>query len=244
MNRLVWALRRLAAMGPAEVAHRARVAARDRLAPPDYAGLTAAEAAARLFAGGPAAALRTDRLPRLPAPGLVPGTFESGPAAAATLAGAGALARGEWALFGLPVRLGDPPDWNREPLGDYVWPDVPSRALDYRHAGGAPRRAWELGRLTMLPTLALAWRLTGERAHAERAARWLDDFCARAPLGHGIHHTSGIEMAIRVTTMSWTLGLLEGSDLPRDPAPALGLIAQQALHCRDHLSLGSSAKTT
>ena len=243
VSRLVWALRRLAAMGPAEVAHRAHVAARDRFAPPAYAGMAAAEAGARLFAGGAAEALRTGRFARLPAPGLEPGVFASGPAAAATLAEAAALARGEWTLFGRPVRLGDPPDWNREPLGGLAWPDVPSRAIDYRRtdiAGGA-RYAWELGRLTMLPTLALAWRLTDERAYAEQAARWLDDFCARAPLGHGIHHTSGIEMAIRVTTMSWTLGLLADSGLPRDPAPALGLVAQQALHCRDHLSPGSSA---
>ena len=31
---------------------------------------------------------------------------------------------------------------------------------------------------------------------------------ARNPLGHGIQHTSGIEMAIRVVTMSSTLALL------------------------------------
>lgn len=250
MSRLVWALRRLGAMGPAEMAHRARIAARDRVAPPAYAHWSAAAAGERLFDGGAAAALRTSRLGRLPAPGLEPGAFASGAAAAAAMAEAAALARGEWTLFGHPVHLDDPPEWSRDPLGGGAWPEAPSRALDYRRGGaagharpgpGGARYAWELGRLTLLPTLALAWRLTDERAHAERAARWLDDFCARAPLGHGIHHTSGIEMAIRVTTMAWTLGLLADSDLPRDPAAALGLIAQQALHCRDHLSLGSSA---
>jgi hypothetical protein len=264
VSRLVWAVRRLAAMGPHEVAHRTRVAARDRLAPPAYARMGAAEAGERLFDGGPGAALRTARFVRLPAPGFEPGAFGSGAAAAAALAEAAALARGEWTMFGGPVRLGDPPEWNRDPLGGGVWPDGPSRDLDYRsgvsgdhaerggthaerggtHAergSGGARHVWELGRLTMLPTLALAWRLTDDRAHAERAARWLGDFCARAPLGRGIHHTSGIEMAVRVTTMSWTLGLLADSGLPHEAAPALGLLAQQALHCRDHLSLGSSA---
>ena len=63
------------------------------------------------------------------------------------------------------------------------------------------------GRLTMLPTLALASRLApeGAPAHADRARRWLADFTAKNPLGHGVHHTSGIEMAVRTLTIGWTL---------------------------------------
>jgi hypothetical protein len=241
MSGALWALRRVAAMGPGELVHRARIAARDRLAPPAYAHLSPREACARLYAGDAQAILRSSRLPRLkalpPPPAPAAGPF------AREIAAAEALARGEWTLFGRPVRLADPPCWNANPLTGRAWPDEPAATLDYRRtdlAGGA-RYTWEAGRLTMLPTLALAWRLTGERAHAERAARWLDDFCAHNPIDRGIHQTSGIEMAIRVTTMTWTLALLRGSDLPADPAPALGLIAQQALHCRDHLSLGTSA---
>jgi hypothetical protein len=48
-------------------------------------------------------------------------------------------------------------------------------------------------------------------------------------------------MALRVLTASWTLALLGERADPARAAPALGLIAQQALYCRDHLSLGSSA---
>jgi hypothetical protein len=239
---LAWRLRRLSAMGPGELLHRARVAARDRLSPPAYASLAPREAFALLYAADRSEVLGTSRLSRLFAPTLPPGSFAPEPFSR-EIAAAAALARGEWTLFGRPVRIEDPPAWSRDPLTGHTWPEAASRALDYRRtdlAGGA-KYAWEAGRLTMLPTLALAWRLTGERAYAERAGRWLDDFCARNPLGHGLHHTSGIEMAVRVTTMSWTLALLQGSSLPADPAPALGLIAQQALYCRDHLSLGSSA---
>ena len=237
MSGPLWALCRLAAMGPGELLHRARVAARDRFSPPPYASLAPQEAVALLFTADRDRALRESRLCRLIVHALPPEPF------AREIGAAEELRRGRWPLFGHGVQLDDPPAWNRNPRNGRSWPDQPSRRLDYRRtdlAGGA-KYAWELGRLTMLPTLALAWRLTGERACAEQAARWLDDFCARNPLGQGIHHTSGIEMAVRVTTMSWTLALLEGSGLPADPAPALGLIAQQALHCRDHLSLGSSA---
>ncbi len=232
-----WALRRLTAMGPSEMLHRARMAARDRFSPPPYAGLPSREAGARLFTTDPPTALGQSRLARLVVQALPPEPF------AREIAAADALLGGEWTLFGRAVRLADPPAWSRNPFSGDAWPDVSSRDLDYRRtdvAGGA-KLVWELGRLTMLPTLALAWHLTGRRAYAELAARWLDDFCARNPLGRGIHHTSGIEMALRVLTLSWTLAFLEGSDLPADPAPALGLIAQQALYCRDHLSLGSSA---
>ena len=255
MNGLSWRLRRLTAMGPGEVLHRARIALRDRLRPRAYAALTPKEAFALLYTADRAEVLRAEPLARLVAgPDLVERPARRAGAEPPTrrtparrfapeAEAAEALRRGEWNLFGRPVRLEDPPAWSRNPLSGQAWPDQPSRRLDYRRtdvAGGA-KYVWELGRLTMLPTLALAWRATGDRAYSELAGRWMEDFCTRNPLGHGIHHTSGIEMAVRVTTLSWTLALLEGSGLPRDPGPALGLIAQQAMHCRDHLSLGSSA---
>ena len=51
------------------------------------------------------------------------------------------------------------------------WPEAPSAALDHR--AGGPKEAWELGRLTFLPTLALVARLSGDAAPRERAERWL-----------------------------------------------------------------------
>jgi hypothetical protein len=145
-------------------------------------------------------------------------------------------------VFGRPVLLTDPPAWSHNPYTGASWPDAASRAIDYRRTdlAGGVKPAWEIGRLTMLPTLALASRVSGESAHAERAARWLRDFTRVNPLGHGIHHTSGIEQAIRVITGTAALALLPARDRT-DLAPALGLIAQQALSCADHLSLGSSA---
>jgi hypothetical protein len=237
LTALRWRLARLSAMSAAEVAHRVRVALRDRLAPPAYASWTPAQAGERLYEGGAASALASSLLPRWvhplePAEEFVP-----------AIAAARALLEGRWWLFGHAVRLENPPRWSRNPVSGATWPDVASASLDYRSAGvaGGAKLTGELGRLTMLPTLALAARLTGERAFGERALGWLADFTERNPLGHGIHHTSGIEMALRVLTASWTLALLGERAEPARPAPALGLVAQQALHCRDHLSLGSSA---
>jgi hypothetical protein len=146
-------------------------------------------------------------------------------------------------MFGHQVRLEDPPRWAASALSGRTWPDAPSARIDYHDTSlaGDPKEAWELGRLTVLPTLALAARVTGDASYAERTIRWLNDFTRRNPLGHGIHHTSGIEQAIRVITVSWTLALLGDRAREAELEPCLGLMAQQVLHLRDHLSLGSSA---
>jgi hypothetical protein len=224
-------------MPAGEIAHRARVAFRDRFAPPAYVSLAPGPAGERLFDGGPANAMATSLLPRWVRSTEPTQEFES------VVAAARELLEGRWPLFGHGVRLDNPPRWRRNYLSGAEWPEGASAGLDYRSGGtaGGAKPAWELGRLTLLPTLALAARLTGERAFAERALRWLVDFTVRNHLGYGIHHTSGIEMALRVLTASWTLALLGERADPARVAPALGLIAQQAFHCRDHLSLGSSA---
>jgi hypothetical protein len=65
MMDLGWKLARLRIMTPAELAHRARIYARDRIARPSYASWSAPEACARLFPGGAHAALAASRLQAL-----------------------------------------------------------------------------------------------------------------------------------------------------------------------------------
>lgn len=230
-----WTARRLRAMPASEIVHRARIRVRDRVAPPPYLRWSPERAYDALFTCPPDQALRSSRLGFLPRP--------LGAGFAPTLRAADGLRRGEWSLFGHQVWLGDPPDWRRNPATGATWPDLPSERIDYRRAdfAGGAKYVWELGRLTLLPTLALAFQLTRDEAYAALAIRWLDDWSARNPLGHGIHHTSGIEMAVRVLTVSWTLALLGERAGTVRLGPCLGLLAQQALCVRDHLSLGSSA---
>jgi hypothetical protein len=236
VSRLRWALARLAAMSPGEIAHRTRVALRDRAFVPAWERDAPAAAYARLFPGNTRAALD-------PAVARCWMRRPAGPAGFETaIEEAGALAEGRWRLFGHDVRVTDPPRWNANALTGEEWPDLPSRALDHRRndvAGGA-KFAWELSRLAALPSLVLASRAGAGPGHARRAVRWLGDFAARVPLGRGIAHTSGIELAVRVLTMGSTLALLDPDEGP-GAEPALGLLVQQALWCRDHLSLGSSA---
>lgn len=235
MSGMGWRLERLRAMSAGEVLHRARIALRDRAVAPSYGGTASAAAARLLRSRDGVPANRLDALAARPEPGAA--GYD------ACVASARALARGEWTLFGRPVTLADPPDWNADPLVGVHWPNRDARTLDYHHAlAGDPKWTWELGRLTALPVLAVTARVTGEREPIARAARWAKDFMARAPLGQGIHHTSGIELAVRNLALVWTLAVLDADERAAFELRALaGYVGQQALWCRDHLSLGSSA---
>ncbi|MBI5710377.1 MAG: hypothetical protein HZC42_08760, partial [Candidatus Eisenbacteria bacterium] len=179
MSAAGWKLRRLAAMGPAEAARRARIALRDRIAPPAYARLAPAAAFERLYDAGVEDVLRASRLAALVHAPADARAF------APALAAAEALARGRWSLFGHEVALADPPDWQANPLTGERWPDLPGRALDYRSAdlAGGAKYAWEAGRLTMLPLLALSARLAGGAVGGDAGAGGAADGAAAAARG-------------------------------------------------------------
>ena len=129
-----WARARLAVMSPGEIAHRLRIALRDRLAPPAWARRFPAEAGARLFADCGADACFGSMLRNWI---HVRGTDD---AYAASRAAARALISGRWRLFGREVALDDPPRWNCNYASGGDWPEAPSAALDHR--AGGPKEAW------------------------------------------------------------------------------------------------------
>lgn len=225
-------------MDAGEIAHRAVISFRDRLYTPAWARWSAEEAGERLLGSASRDEIRL-RIAQLSL------QVHQCPSLVGTLYEGQALLEGRWCIFGREVRLTDPPNWHANPITGEEWPDIASKRLEYRRpdiAGGA-KYAWELGRLTFLHTLALCYGLTGDPRYAERLESWLLDFCHRNPIGHGIHHTSGIEQAIRNVTILYSLSTLLQSGRAVAPEPfeaAVGLCAQQALHLRGHLSVGSS----
>lgn len=212
-------------MEPGEVLHRARVLLRDRFFAPAYLSLSPAEAFNDLLAD---ASLSAPRLSPIAHPML--------------LQDANDLLSGRWRYFGNSIQVDDPPNWQKNYVQSGEWPDALSRELDYRKSNiaGGVKHVWELGRWTWATTLALAYRSTGEEKYKEQCLRWLDDFCAKNPIARGIHHTSGIEDAVRVLGGVIAIVNLDAGADDR-VSRALGLIAQQALHSADHLSLGTSA---
>lgn len=224
MSGLGWKLKRLQAMGAQEIWHRTKIAVRDRISPPRYEHWDPIRVLQE--AGEPRFPSSTDFAPH---PCYRPWAEEGI-----------ALLNGQFSVFGRQVALADPPNWRANAWTGQEWPDAPSRDIPYRRAdiAGGVKYAWEIGRLTMLTSLAIA-------SHQEPACRtlcirWLNDFALKNPLLYGVHHTSGIEMGVRNLVLVHVLRILGNVQPDEIPGP-LALALQQAWHCRDHLSLGSSA---
>src|SRR5438477_8072164 len=148
MSDLGWKLRRLRAMTPAEIIHRAKIFLRNKLAPPAYEKWTPAQAFSELFAGTPQEALGGSLLSKLICSELTHETFQT------VIEEANALLSGKWKFFGRHVQLSEPPNWRMNYWTGQEWPDLPSSEIDYHRydiAGGA-KFTWEIGRLTFLPS--------------------------------------------------------------------------------------------
>lgn len=236
MSSLIWRLRRLRAMGLLEILHRTRCLLTSRLPRPKYLRWTSEEAYEHLI-GLPAEQLVADWPFRLHCSALDDNDRTL------VLEYADALLRGDWFLFGRKVVLDSPPGWNANPMTGDAWPDAPASKIDYHDTtrAGDPKFTWELGRLTWLPPLAIAYELTQAERYKERLNLWLSDFLDRNPVGWGIHHTSGIEMGVRNLAICLAISACPGAFSDTNLKRALGFIAQQALWLRSNLSLGSSA---
>jgi hypothetical protein len=160
---------------------------------------------------------------------------------------ADALMAGEATLLGVHRDDLVAPDWYLDVTTGRRAPDeavafsIPVRDWD---AVGDMKLIWELSRHHHLTVLALAHRLTGDERYAERVAEHLRSWWDACPFPHGVHWTSGIEVALRLVNWTWCRRLLDGWS----GATALFVLdptfgAQVFHHCRylDRLhSVGSS----
>src|ERR1700741_2303281 len=159
LSRLLWVVRRLSNMSPAEIAHRAREQAR--------------RSAARRLDGGwnafPAPGAPTPELPGLDA------NLRAGRSAAlrsAIAASTEQLLAGRYQALGVrwPDRASDdlfPADlWRTDPVTGSLWPgaDAASADIRYRHQSrlGSVKYVWEINRLQFLQPLAAQYALSGD----------------------------------------------------------------------------------
>jgi Heparinase II/III-like protein/Heparinase II/III N-terminus len=128
------------------------------------------------------------------------------------LATADEIMAGRFELLGVVRDDLDAPDWHRDPVSGDSYPSA-TRAfrLHLRRQDDQRRikHVWELSRHHQLTVLALAWRLTGDHAYAERVGRQLRDWWEHNPVGTGVNWTSGIELGIRLISWTWTRRLLD-----------------------------------
>jgi hypothetical protein len=202
-----WYLRRLGRMSPAEACWRARdqvvkaAWSRRQVSRELAASLGAQGGTCHATEHGFTAVLPADAARRVPEA-----------ARKAVLAAADELLRGEWEVLGVARTDLAEPDWFADPV-------TGRRAEAYRYAfrinhrseaqTGNVKQVWEVSRLQHLTVLAAAWFLTKDDAYARRVADQLRSWWRENPFLTGVHWTSGIEIGIRLISMTWIRRLLD-----------------------------------
>ena len=131
---------------------------------------------------------------------------------------------GVWTILGHPpAPLGRLPDWQRDFVSGRRWdPKLPSRRQPIVRGDGSDIKIpWEISRLQHLPSVALAFRLTGERRYLDLICDQLSDWIARNPPGLGVNWTCAMDVALRAVSISWAWEIVR-----RDPRAAADLRAR------------------
>ncbi|WP_034273122.1 alginate lyase family protein [Haloechinothrix halophila] len=229
-----WYLRRLSAMGPAEIAGRAIDAARKR-------------GWRRIAAHPPAPALLAERRFATPLPH---GALDDASDAARyhLLTTAERLFDGHAEYFGAGRDDLVSPDWSVDPkTGRRAPADAYAFDVPYRDEAviGDIKQIWEPSRHQHLTVLAAAYAVTGESRYAERVADHLKSWWSANPPLRGVHWVSGIELGIRLLSWVWVRRLLDGWAGAADLFERNDVALQQIWHHQRWLaafpSRGSSA---
>jgi hypothetical protein len=202
-SRLGWYVSRVARMSPAEMAWRARDHAQQ------VAWSSRQVRAEQLAADRPAPPGERRFSAVLP-----PHTDKlvSATAKAAVLAAADRLLQGEWEVLGVVRTDMVQPDWFYDPVTGRRAP-AERYAFRINHRSQAQtgniKQIWEISRLQHLTLLATAWFLSRDEVYARRVADQLRSWMRENPFLSGVHWTSGIEIGIRLISLTWIRRLLD-----------------------------------
>jgi hypothetical protein len=130
----------------------------------------------------------------------------------AVLAAADQLLRGEWEVLGVARTDLAQPDWFRDPVtGRRAPADRYAFRINHRCEAetGNIKQVWEVSRLQHLTLLATAWFLSHDEVYAQRVADQLGSWWRENPFLSGVHWTSGIEIGIRLISLTWIRRLLD-----------------------------------
>jgi len=129
------------------------------------------------------------------------------------IAAADRVLEGHYSFFDLEdCDLGDPPQWNRDPLTQHVAELRRAGTIDYRdeRVVGNIKYLWEANRHLHLATLAQAHSLTGDMRYALAVRSQVDSWIEQCPVGRGPNWVSALELGIRLINWSITWQLLGG----------------------------------
>jgi hypothetical protein len=111
------------------------------------------------------------------------------------------------------VDLGDPPQWNRDPLTHREAGARRAMSIDYRdeRVVGNIKYLWEPNRHLHLPLLAQAHVLTGDMRYAFAIRDHVSSWIEQCPVGRGPNWVSALELGIRLINWSLTWQLIGGT---------------------------------
>jgi len=132
----------------------------------------------------------------------------------ALVAAADRLVAGHHSYFDiLDCELGDPPQWNRDPLTHRVAGMRRASSIDYRdeRVVGNIKYLWEANRHLHLATLAQAAALTGDARYADTIRKHVDSWIEQCSPGRGPNWVSALELGIRLINWSIAWQLIGGA---------------------------------
>lgn len=113
-------------------------------------------------------------------------------------------------IFGHPILYPERIDWHMDPETGTRWPLKFWADIDHRNAKGTKgvKFVWEINRLDFLPSLGLAYLLTGDRIYAEKVLSIVREWQAANPYPLGVNWISGIELGLRIANLAWALSFM------------------------------------
>ena len=159
------------------------------------------------------------------------------------IAAADRVLAGSYSFFDLEdCDLGDPPQWNRDPLTQHVADVRRAGTIDYRdeRVVGNIKYLWEANRHLHLVTLAQAHALTGDARYALAVRAQVDSWIEQCPVGRGPNWVSALELGIRLINWSLTWQLLGGLRSP--PVRRRGWCGLPRSLAQGHLRAGAHGR--
>lgn len=159
----------------------------------------------------------------------------------------GQLLAGQVRLLGFPPwRIGDSPNWHRDPLSGLIAPRLHWSRISYLDTTvvGDHKALWEINRHQYLYAPALSFLIDGEERAFELVQRHLASWLDENPPNVGVNWASSLEVAYRAITWLWLLWLL--NDAPWSESLLKRLTAAiecHALHVEQFLSTYFSPNT-
>jgi len=216
MNKLLWYVHRLRAMGPSEILLRVR----EHLLKADEK-----RQLERFHDSKIEGLAECSLFPHLPEPSDFKETERSELGEACDQ-----IRKGHWhVLRGHCFKLTSPPAWHKDHLCNKELTDRgPAKDINHRDlpSGIDPRILWEVNRWTQYVRLAQGAWLEGNLNDVEAILSDLEDWVNENPLGHGINWTSPMEPAIRLINYTWIHSLISALPLDEDLLKRLDELTQ------------------